>query len=66
MARDITIIAHPTSPRHQVAKVTTQRGRVYAVTYAEPFPTIKEVEELWQTRRKAFEPYDETTGRYVA
>jgi len=41
------------------------RGRVYAVTYAEPFPTVEDARELWRTERRAFRPYDETTGRYL-
>jgi hypothetical protein len=61
----VTIRQHPTSPKHQVATVQS-RGRIYAVTYAEPFPTEDAVRSLWRAERKAFRPYDETTGRYLA
>ncbi len=60
----ITIIDHPTSAAHKIAKVES-RGRIYAVTYAEPWPTDDEVRQLWLEERKAFRPYDETTGRYL-
>jgi hypothetical protein len=60
----ITIVAHPTSPAYKLVKVES-RGRVYAVTFAEPFPTLEEARQLWRDDRKAFLPYDETTGRYL-
>jgi hypothetical protein len=41
------------------------RGRVYAVTFAEPFPTDEEAQQLWRDERRAFRPYDEMTGRYL-
>ena len=62
-ANTIEIVNHPTSPAYKVVKVVS-RGRVYAVTYAEPFPTEAEARQLWREERKAFRPYDETTGRY--
>jgi hypothetical protein len=58
----IEILDHPTSPAHKLVKAIS-RGRVYAVTYAEPFPTLEEARQLWREDRKAFQPYDETTGR---
>ncbi len=61
----ITIRPHPTSADHRIATVQS-RGRIYAVTYAEPFPTEEHVRALWRTERTAFRPYDESTGRYVA
>ena len=61
----ITIIDHPTSANHRIVKLQS-RGRIYGVTYAEPFPTEDEVRALWRTERKAFRPYDESTGRYLA
>ena len=64
MAITIDIRNHPTSTAHKIVKVIS-RGRVYAVTYAEPFPSEDEVRELWRTERRAFRPYDETTGRYL-
>jgi hypothetical protein len=54
---------HPTSPVHKIVKAISC-GRVYAVTSAEPFPTLEEAQQLWREDRKAFRPYDETTGRY--
>jgi hypothetical protein len=33
----IEIKAHPTSTNHKIVKAIS-RGRVYAVTFAEPFP----------------------------
>ncbi len=61
----VTILQHPTSPNHRIAKVQS-RGRIYAVTYAEPFPTEEDVRALWRPERTAFRPYDESTGRYLA
>ncbi len=61
----VTIRQHPTSAAHRIATVQS-RGRLYAVTYAEPFPTEEDVREVWRTARRAFRPYDETTGRYVS
>lgn len=63
-ALTITIMPHPTSATHKLATVRT-RTRVYAVTYAEPYPTEAEIQQLWAEDRKAFRPYDETCGRYV-
>ena len=65
MPTSITIHNHPTSPNHKIVKAVTARGYVYAVTTAEPFPTQAEAEQWWKDDRKAFEPYDETTGRYL-
>jgi len=64
MAIHIEIVQHPTSPAHKIVKALS-RGRVYAVTFAEPFPTEEEARQLWRDERRAFRPYDETTGRYV-
>ena len=60
----IEIRNHPTSSAHKVVKAI-MRGRVYAVTFAEPFPTIEEAQQLWREERRAFRPYDETTGCYL-
>lgn len=65
MRTHIEIINHPISSTHKVAKVITARQRVYAVTYAEPFPTEAEVRQLWREQRREFRPYDESTGRYL-
>jgi len=60
----IEIKAHPTRAAHKIVKAIS-RGRVYAVTFAEPFPTVEEAQQLWRAERRAFRPYDESTGRYV-
>ena len=60
----ITITAHPTSAAHRLVTAVS-RGRVYAVTFAEPFPSVEEARQLWREERRAFRPYDETTGRYL-
>ena len=60
----ITIRPHPTSADHRIATVQA-RGRLYAITYGEPFPTEEIIRELWKTERRAFRPYDETMGRYL-
>jgi hypothetical protein len=41
----VAITEHPTSPHHRVAKVQS-RGRIYAITYAEPFPIEADVREV--------------------
>jgi hypothetical protein len=60
----VEIIDHPTSTAHCIAKVVVG-DRVYAVTYAEPFPSVDEVRELWRTEQGVFRPYDESTGLYL-
>ena len=61
----VAITNHPMSAAHKVVKVES-RGRIYAVTYAEPWPTEADVRELWRIERKAFRPYNESTNRYLA
>ncbi|SRR6266851_2206255 len=65
MAVQIAITTLPTSATYKLIKVIS-RGRVYAITAAEPFPSEEDVRELWRTERRAFRPYNETTGRYLA
>ena len=60
----IEIRNHPTSTAHKIVKVIS-RQRVYALTSAEPFPSVEEARQLWREERRAFQPYDETTGRYL-
>ena len=60
----IEIINHPTSSAHKIVKAIS-RGRVYAVTFAEPFPPEAEARQLWREERRAFRPFDESTGRYL-
>ena len=60
----IEIIQHPTSANHKIVKAIS-RGRVYAVTTTEPFPSLEEAQQWWREDRKAFRPFDETTGCYL-
>lgn len=60
----IKVIPCPWSNSHVIASVGS-RGRIYAVTYAEPFPSEAEVRKLWVEERTAFYPYDESAGRYL-
>jgi len=41
------------------------RGRVYGVTYAGTV-TEEEVRDAWRTARRAFRPFDESQGCYLA
>jgi hypothetical protein len=49
----IEIVSHLTSPAHKIVKAIS-RGRVYAVTFAEPFPSVEEAQALWKEERRAF------------
>ena len=53
----IEIQNHPTSEAHKLVKVYTASGRVYAATYAEPYPTEAEALQAWTENRKDFPPY---------
>ncbi|HEX5521133.1 MAG TPA: hypothetical protein VFX29_05525 [Longimicrobiaceae bacterium] len=70
MRTRIEILPDPRSPEtHKLVKATTRGGYVYAVTWAEPWPTQAEAEEAWRTERRhptrGFRPYNETTGAYL-
>lgn len=65
MAAEISMQPHPTSPHPRLVLARTPT-RVYAVTYAEPYPSPAEAEALWRDERRAFRPYDETRGQYCA
>lgn len=60
----VEIKRHPFHPEtHRLVKVI-HHGRVYATSWAEPFPTEAEVRQAWRSARRQFRPYDESTGRY--
>lgn len=59
------ITVHPTSQQHVLAKIITSSGRVYACSWAEPFPrSANDVLRAWKEDRRNFLPYNETTGSF--
>ena len=44
--------------------IVTSRGRTYACTWAGT-PSRVVVEATWRDERRAFRPFDTTTGRYL-
>lgn len=48
---------------HKLVKIY-RNGRVYASTYAEPFPTKETALADFKSNPKSFEPYNEATGEY--
>ena len=61
----IEIRNHPTSAAHMIVKAIT-RGRVYAVTFAEPFPTVEEAQQLWREERQPSAPTMRPRGGIAA
>jgi len=61
---DIVIQDRYGDPNHKIVKIY-RGGRVYAATYAQPFPTKESAMKDYFENPKSFEPYDESTGRYV-
>jgi hypothetical protein len=59
---DVEIVDH--GPHHKLVKII-KGGRVYAATYAEPFPTRESAIRDYLNKPKDFLPYNETTGRYL-
>jgi|GEM_PF-3911211 hypothetical protein len=59
---DVEIIDWGTN--HKLVKIY-KRGRVYATTYAEPFPTKESALNDYYENPKLFAPFDEATGRYL-
>jgi len=49
--------------QHKLVKII-KNGRVYAATYAEPFPTKESALADYKRNPKSFEPYNEATGEY--
>lgn len=41
-----------------------RRGRIYACTWAET-PTPGQVAQAWREDRRAFRPYDQSSGAYL-
>lgn len=51
---------------HKTGVVTTRKGYVYACTYGESDRVIDEgaVKQDWKEDRRAFQPFNESTGVY--
>lgn len=63
----VNIVPHPASHVHVLVKIY-YRGRVFATTWAEPYPTEKEVMEVWgdkARRQLTFLPFDESYNRFI-
>jgi hypothetical protein len=43
-----------------------RHGRVYAATYAEPWPTLESARADYLAEPRSFLPFDESTGKYLA
>lgn len=61
----VIIKEHPTSPDTHKLVMIVHKGRVYASAWAEPFPTKSDAIKAWKDDRKAFLPFDESTGKYL-
>ena len=61
--RKIDLQGREVLSQHKLVKII-KGGRVYAATYAEPFPTKETALADYKSNPKAFEPYNETTGEY--
>jgi hypothetical protein len=64
----VKIVEHPSSKQHKVAIVTTRRGYVFAATFAEMDEELTEeyVAKDYREHKKAYRPYDESRGVYIA
>ncbi len=51
-------------PRHKLVKIY-RNGRVYAATYAEPFPSKESAKADYLADPRSFVPFDESTGKYL-
>lgn len=62
-----TIINHPIDPTKKLVKIYSC-GRVYAASWAEPFPTEKEALRTWASKggRRIFLPFNESTNTYLS
>ncbi len=60
----IEVINHPTSQQHKIYKVCS-KGRVYAVTFAQPFPIKEDILKYFKNDRRNFHPFDESTNTYL-
>lgn len=60
----LTIQPHPQHPDTHSLILVEINGRIRACTWA-GCPTQSEALEAWRTDRRAFKPYDESTGSYL-
>jgi uncharacterized membrane protein (UPF0127 family) len=63
-AIDIEVEIVDWGPRHKLVKIY-RNGRVYAATYAEPFPTKESAKADYLADPRSFLPFDESTGKYL-
>ena len=62
--KEIEVRIEDRGPRHKLVKIYLN-GRVYAATYAEPFPTVESARKDYSADSKSFRPYDESSGTYL-
>ncbi len=60
----IEVVIVDRGPRHKLVKIY-KRGRVYAATYAEPFPTEESALADYMLNPRKFEPFDESSMKYL-
>ena len=58
------IVIQDAGLNHKLVKIY-KNGRVFAAHYAEPWPTKRSAMADYKANPKSFEPYDESTGRYL-
>jgi uncharacterized membrane protein (UPF0127 family) len=63
-AIDIEVEIVDWGPRHKLVKIY-RNGRVYAATYADPFPTRESAKADYLDDPRSFLPFDESTGKYL-
>lgn len=60
----IEVVIVDRGPRHKLVKIY-KRGRVYAATYAEPFPTKESALADYLRNPRNFKPFDESSMTYL-
>lgn len=60
----IEVVIVDRGPRHKLVKIY-KRGRVYAATYAEPFPTKESALADYLRNPRKFQPFDESSMTYL-
>ncbi len=60
----IEVVIVDRRPHHKLVKIY-KKGRVYAATYAEPFPTRESALEDYRRNPKKFQPFDESSMTYL-
>jgi len=60
----IEVVIVDRGPHHKLVKIY-KKGRVYAATYAEPFPTKESALADYLRDPRKFEPFDESTMSYL-